>query len=129
MNYKTVIIDDSSVHRLAISFLVQNHPKLQLIGAYSDPYEGIKAIYEHNVDIVFMDILLDDLNAFELLDQIEIPAAIIMNSSWEKFSSKAGQYGLQYFLTKPMQKSDFEAAVKGVLQSLESNKAKKHATS
>ena len=129
MNYQTVIIDDSSVHRLAISFLVRNHPKLQLTGAYSDPYEGIKAIYEHNVDIVFMDILLDDLNAFELLDQIEIPAAIIMNSSWEKFSSKAGQYGLQYFLTKPMQKSDFEAAVKGVLQSLESNKAKKHATS
>ena len=129
MNYKTVIIDDSSVHRLAISFLVQNHPKLQLIGAYSDPYEGIKAIYEHNVDIVFMDILLDDLNAFELLDQIEIPAAIIMNSSWEKFSSKAGQYGLQYFLTKPMQKSDFEAAVKGVLQALESNKVKKLATS
>ncbi|BFP39733.1 hypothetical protein FGF1_05780 [Flavobacteriaceae bacterium GF1] len=129
MNYKTVIIDDSSVHRLAISFLVQNHPKLQLIGAYSDPYEGIKAIYEHNVDIVFMDILLDDLNAFELLDQIEIPAAIIMNSSWEKFSSKAGQYGLQYFLTKPMQKSDFEAAVKGVLQSLESNKVTRYASS
>ena len=129
MNYKTVIIDDSSVHRLAISFLVKNHPKLQLTGAYSDPYEGIKAIYEHNVDIVFMDILLDDLNAFELLDQIEIPAAIIMNSSWEKFSSKAGQYGLQYFLTKPMQKSDFEAAVKGVLQSLESNQVKRYASS
>ena len=129
MNYKTVIIDDSSVHRLAISFLVRNHPKLQLTGAYSDPYEGIKAIYEHNVDIVFMDILLDDLNAFELLDQIEIPAAIIMNSSWEKFSSKAGQYGLQYFLTKPMQKSDFEAAVKGVLQALESNQVKRYASS
>ena len=129
MNYKTVIIDDSSVHRLAISFLVRNHPKLQLTGAYSDPYEGIKAIYEHTVDIVFMDILLDDLNAFELLDQIEIPAAIIMNSSWEKFSSKAGQYGLQYFLTKPMQKSDFEAAVKGVLQALKSNQVKRYASS
>ncbi|UOY07435.1 response regulator [Muricauda sp. SCSIO 64092] len=129
MNYKTVIIDDSSVHRLAISFLVQNHPKLQLIGAYSDPYEGIKAIYEHNVDIVFMDILLDNLNAFELLDQIQIPAAIVLNSSWEKFSSRARQYGIQYFLTKPMQKSAFETAVKGVLQSLESDKVKKHATS
>lgn len=118
MNHKCIVIDDSSVHRLAISFLIKNHPNLQFVGGYSNPYEGIEAIYKHEVDIVFLDILLEDVNAFELLDVIEIPAAIVLNSSWEKFSEKAKAYGIQDFLVKPMQKTDFETTVNGVLQTL-----------
>ena len=124
MTYKCVIIDDSSVHRLAISFLIKNHPKLELVGAYSNPYEGIEAIYKHKVDIVFMDILLEDVNAFELLDAIEIPATIVLNSSWEKFSNKAKDYGIQSFLVKPMRKDSFETTVGEVIDSLKKKNVK-----
>ncbi|MEM8929505.1 MAG: response regulator [Bacteroidota bacterium] len=118
MKYKSIIIDDSSVHRLAISLLIKNHPKLQLVGAYSNPYEGIEAIYKHNADLVFLDILLEDVNGFELLDAIEIPATVILNSSWEKFSSRAEEYGIHHFLVKPMRKHSFENVVHDVITSI-----------
>jgi two-component SAPR family response regulator len=119
MTYKCVIIDDSSVHRLAISFLIKNHPKLELVGAYSNPYEGMRAVYDHKVDLVFLDVLLEEVNAFELLDTIEMPATIILNSSWEKFSNKAKAYGIERFLVKPMRKEAFEQTINSTLLALE----------
>ncbi|MEM6541086.1 MAG: hypothetical protein AAF634_07975, partial [Bacteroidota bacterium] len=89
MTYKTIIIDDSSVQRLATTFLVKNHPKLEFVGAYADPYEGIQAVYEKRVDILLLDVLIDNVTAFELLDSIEIPSTILINSTWEKYASIA----------------------------------------
>ena len=122
MNYKCVIIDDSSVHRLAISLLIKNHPQLDLVGAYNNPYEGIKTIYQENIDLVFLDVLLEDVDSFELLDQIEVPATIIMNSSWNTFSKKALQYDIQHFLDKPIRKQEFDSQIRQVLNVLENKK-------
>lgn len=124
MTYKCVIIDDSSVHRLAISFLIKNHPQLELVGVYANPYEGIHAVYDHKADIVFLDVLMEQIDAFELLDTIEMPATIILNSSWEKFSDKALDYDIQSFLVKPIRKESFEKAVTSVLKSFEKEKEK-----
>lgn len=118
MTYKCIIIDDSSVHRLAISFLIKNHPQLELVGAYEDPYEGIKAIYDQHADIVFLDVLLENVNSFELLDSTEIPATIIMNSSWKEFSQKASEYNIQHFLVKPIQKENFLSTVDKALRGM-----------
>jgi two-component SAPR family response regulator len=122
MTYKSIVIDDSSVHRLAISFLIKNHPKLELVGTYADPYEGMEALYRHKVDIVFLDVLLEGVDAFELLDAIEMPASIVLNSSWEKFSNRAQGYGIQNFLVKPMRKDSFETTVNDIIRSLDMNK-------
>lgn len=106
-----MIIDDSSVHRLTISLLIKNHPELELVGNYANPYEGIKALYEQKVDFLFLDVLLEDVNSFELLDAIEFPTTIILNSSWKKFAQKAKDYGIQNFLHKPMRKEAFETTM------------------
>lgn len=125
MTYKCIVIDDSSVHRLAISFLIKNHPNLELIGAYSSPFEGIEEMFKQKVDIVFLDVLLENVNAFQLLDAITMPATIVLHSSWEKFSAKAKAYGIQHFLMKPMRKNNFEATVNGMIRSFDVKKAEK----
>lgn len=111
MKYKTIVIDDSSVQRLATSFLVQTNPELEFVGAYKNPFEGIKAIYDHDVDIVLLDVLVDNVNAFELLDAIEINAAVIMNSTWPKFEIPALAYGAIDFLAKPISRVTFNRAI------------------
>lgn len=123
MKYTTIVIDDSSIQRLATTFLVKNHPKLEFINAYGNPYDGIKAIYDHKVDIVFLDVLMDDVDAFELMDSIEINATIIMNSTWPKFAKPAFDYGISDFLTKPISKKRFEHSVQKVITQIEQKKS------
>ncbi|WP_190811569.1 LytTR family DNA-binding domain-containing protein [Flagellimonas sp. S3867] len=124
MKYSTLIIDDSSIQRLATSILIKNHPDLELIGSYENPYEGIKAIYDHKVDMVFLDVLMDKVNAFELLDSIEINTAVIMNSTWASFAKKAFDYGINDFLMKPIRRTRFERAVSKIIKEIEVKRIK-----
>ncbi len=118
MKYKTIVIDDSSIQKLATSFLVQTHPQLELVGSYANPYEGIKAIYDNKVDIVLLDILMEDVDAFELLDLIEINAAVILNSTWSKFEGPAWEYGAVDFLLKPIPRVSFGEAVTKAIKTI-----------
>ena len=108
--------------RLAISFLIKNHPNLELVGTFSDPFQGLKAIFDSNIDFVFLDVLLENVNAFQILDYLELPATIILNSSWPKFSLEAKKYGIDNFLVKPIQKSNFETTVNKAISGLETLK-------
>lgn len=124
MKYSTIVIDDSSIQRLATSVLVKNHPNLELIGSYGNPYEAIKTIYDQKVDIVFLDVLMENVDAFELLDNIEINSAIILNSTWENFAEKAFDYGINDFLMKPMPKKRFDIAIEKIVKQIEQKKVK-----
>lgn len=122
MQYTTLVIDDSSIQRLATTILVKNHPQLKLVGSFQNPFCGIRAVYEKKVDIVFLDVLMDHVDAFELLDNIEINAAIILNSTWANFAVKAFDYGVDDFLMKPMPKKRFEKAVQKAIAQIELGK-------
>ncbi len=124
MKYSALVIDDSSIQRLATSILIKNHPDLELVGSYESPYKGIKAIYDHKVDMIFLDVLMDQVNAFELLESIEINTAIIMNSTWATFAKKAFDYGINDFLMKPMRKTRFERAVSKIIHEIEVKRIK-----
>jgi len=124
MKYSTLVIDDSSIQRLATSVLVKNHPNLELIGSYGNPYEAIKVIYDQKVDIVFLDVLMENVDAFELLDNIEINSAIVLNSTWENFAERAFDYGINDFLMKPMPKKRFDIAIDKIIKQIEQKKVK-----
>ncbi|MGX1930808.1 LytR/AlgR family response regulator transcription factor [Flagellimonas sp. 2504JD4-2] len=124
MKYSALVIDDSSIQRLATSILIKNHPDLELVGSFGNPYNGIKAIYDNKVDVVFLDVLMDNVNAFELLDSIEINTAIIMNSTWANFAKKAFDYGINDFIMKPIRKTRFERAVSKIIQEIELKRIK-----
>nr|WP_299074601.1 response regulator [uncultured Allomuricauda sp.] len=128
MRYKTIVIDDSSIQRLATSTLVKNHPNLELVGSYANPYQAIKAIYDQKVDVVFLDVLMEDVTAFELLDSIEINAAIVLNSTWENFAERAFDYGINDFLMKPMPKKRFDIAVGKIIQQIKRKEVKQPKT-
>ncbi|MEM7484707.1 MAG: response regulator [Bacteroidota bacterium] len=123
MKYKAIVIDDSTIQCLATSVLVKNHPQLEFAGCYSDPYEGIKTIYDNKIDIVFLDVLMEKVDAFELMDNVEIKSAIILNSTWSRFAVKAFEYGVNDFLIKPLPKAKFYRSVEKVIQQIESKKA------
>lgn len=124
MKYSVIIIDESSVQRLATSILVKNHPKLELIGSYANPYQAMRAIYHQKIDIVILDALMEHEGALELLDNIEINSAIILNSTWSNVAKRAFDYGINDYLMKPMPKKRFVKAIDKIIDQIEQKKMK-----
>ena len=53
MKLNCVVVDDSSIQRMIIAKLVNNHQNLHLIGDFSNAIEAKSCMSVHNVDLIF----------------------------------------------------------------------------
>lgn len=120
MSYTTVIIDDSHIQRVATTFLIKSHPQLSVLGDFEDPVEGIHFAQQQKADLLFLDVLYEDVNIFEILEVLHPEMDIIFNSSWAYFKERSGLYRTAGFLEKPMRRNEFESCVNTWIRSRKS---------
>lgn len=111
MKLKTLIIDDSPMQALITSNLVKSHPNLEFLGVCFNPKEGLERIRELKPDLLFLDIEMPQMNGFELLDQLDVPCQVVLNSTRPQFAMDAALYKFSDFLLKPMNMDLFNQVI------------------
>jgi len=111
MNYSTVVVDDSHIHRVATSFLIKSHPLLDLKASFDCPLEGIRYAIEQQVDLIFLDVLYEEKDIFKIIEELHLDIDIIFNSSWAHFQKETVRFSTSGFLKKPMRRLDFTECV------------------
>ena len=92
MKLNCVVVDDSSIQRMIIAKLVNNHPNLHLVGDFSNAMEAIKFLNQTNVDLIFLDIHMHDFSGFDFIQTLKNPPKIILVTSDRNFSIEAFEY-------------------------------------
>ena len=62
-------------------------------------------------DLIFLDIQLSDGLSFEIFEEIEVKSAIIFTTSYDEYALKAFKLNSIYYLLKPIDEDELEAAV------------------
>lgn len=112
MKLNCIVVDDSSIQRMIITKLVNNHPNLHLIGDFSNAIEAKACITIYNVDLIFLDIEMPVISGFEFLDGLKIKPQIIFITSKAEYAMKAFDYDATDYLQKPLETERFNASVK-----------------
>ncbi len=105
------IVDDSTLQRLSIVRLIENHPSLNLIAEYNNAIEAKMGLATENIDLVFLDIEMPVLSGFDLLDDLTLKPEIIFVTGKTKYAFKAFDYDAIDYLRKPISKERFLNAV------------------
>jgi two-component system LytT family response regulator len=71
----------------------------------------MKAIQQHNPDLIFLDVQMPKINGFELLELIDNPPAIIFTTAFDEYAIKAFESNAIDYLLKPFTKERFNKAV------------------
>lgn len=108
---KVIIIDDEPLARGIVKEYLQTYPDLEVVQECGDGFEGVKAIQQHQPDLVILDIQMPKINGFELLELIENPPAIIFATAFEEFAIKAFETHAVDYLLKPFSKERFQKAI------------------
>ncbi len=108
---KVIIIDDEPLARGIVKEYLQLYPDLELIQECGDGFEGLKAIQQHQPDLVILDIQMPKINGFEMLELIENPPSIIFATAFEEFAIKAFETHAVDYLLKPFSKERFQKAI------------------
>lgn len=108
---KTLLIDDEPLARSILKEYLLAWPEFEIVQECGDGFEGIKAIAQHNPDLIFLDIQMPKINGFEMLELIETPPAIIFTTAFEEYAIKAFETHAIDYLLKPFSQSRFNKAI------------------
>lgn len=108
---KVVIIDDEFLARSMVKEYLQKHPQLQVVAECGDGFEGLKAIQEHEPDLVFLDIQMPKISGFEMLELIDEPPAVIFATAFDEYAIKAFDAHAIDYLLKPFDQERFDKAI------------------
>jgi two-component system LytT family response regulator len=112
MKLNCVVVDDSSIQRMIIAKLVNNHQNLHLIGDFSNAIEAKSCMSVHDIDLIFLDIEMPVISGFDFLDVLKVKPQIIFITSKAEYAMKAFDYDATDYLQKPIAIDRFNASVK-----------------
>ena len=118
--FKTIIVEDEEKYtRILKKMLLENCPQIEIVGEASDIESAFELINETNPDLVLLDIVLPNGNAFDLLDRLmPVNFEIIFITSYDNYSFKAIKYSALDYLLKPVSAKELQIATKKAIQKI-----------
>ncbi|MBF9251684.1 response regulator [Pontibacter sp. 172403-2] len=109
---KCLIIDDEPLARSLVQEFLQHHPDIEVVQECSDGFEGVKAIMQHQPDLIFLDIQMPRITGFEMLELLDTAPGVIFTTAFDAYAIKAFEANAVDYLLKPFSQERFDAAVK-----------------
>ena len=108
---KIIIVDDEPLARSIIREYLQKYPELEIVQECSDGFEGVKAIQQHQPDLIFLDIQMPKINGFEMLELLDERPAVIFTTAFDEYAIRAFEAHAIDYLLKPFNQERFDKAI------------------
>ncbi len=116
---RCIIIDDDSVSLRILAEYIARTDFLVDAGQFATSIEAINFLHTNpDIDLIFLDVRLPEMDGFEFLDTFENPPQVIMVSASEEYALKAFDFGAIDYLLKPVAYARFYKAVQRALKSM-----------
>jgi len=113
---RTAIIENETKAQRLLSDILKAYCKeLQVVGIAATINEGRHLIHEHQPELIFLDIQLDDGDGFDLLDILDQQdLKVIFTTAYDSYAIKAFKYETVDYLLKPITPKEVMKAVEKV---------------
>lgn len=108
---KVILIDDEPLAREIIKAYLKHYDEMEVVQECNDGFEGVKAIQEHQPDLIFLDIQMPKINGFEMLELIEKKPDVIFVTAYDAYAIKAFEANAVDYLLKPVNQQRFHEAI------------------
>jgi len=113
---RVLLIDDEPLARMVVLEYLQGFKdSIEVLGECNDGFEGLKAIQQHQPDLIFLDVQMPKINGFEMLELVENQPAVIFTTAFDEYAIKAFEAHAVDYLLKPFSKDRFIKAVEKFL--------------
>jgi two-component system, LytTR family, response regulator len=112
---KALIIDDERLARNELKRLLENFPKVNIVGEASNADEAMVMIDELKPDLLFLDIQMPGKTGFDLLAALEndVPD-VIFTTAYDEYAIKAFEFNALDYLLKPIELHRLSEAIQKV---------------
>lgn len=108
---KSIIVEDSELARIELANLLSQNKSISIEGVAENGEDAIELINKINPDLIFLDIHLPDMDAFELLNSIQDIPQIIFTTAYDEYAMQSFDYNTLDYLLKPIKKERLNEAI------------------
>jgi two-component system LytT family response regulator len=120
---KTLIIDDEPLAASLVEEYLSEFSQFQILEVCQDGFQGLKAIQQHQPDLIFLDVQMPKITGFEMLELLDEPPAVIFTTAFDEYAVKAFDSMAIDYLLKPFSTARFAQAIQKFLVHFQSSEA------
>jgi two-component system, LytTR family, response regulator len=119
-NIKVVIVEDDLFTRKVVEQILKKHfTEIIVVGQTGSVKEALGLIRELQPELVILDVQLEDGDAFELLQRLEvINFKIVFMSAYQGYMEESMQFAAVEFVAKPFDENELALAVDKAIEAL-----------
>ncbi|MDB5280257.1 MAG: two component transcriptional regulator, LytTR family [Ferruginibacter sp.] len=106
-----VAIDDEPLALEVLKKYISKLPNLQLLMTFSDAIDALAYLQKNQVDLLFLDIQMPDINGFQLYKDLTDKPMVIFTTAYKEFAVEGFEVDAIDYLLKPFNLARFEKAV------------------
>jgi len=109
---RALIVDDEPIAREGVRVQLLKEPGVEIVGESSNGLEAVSAITELEPDLVFLDVQMPGLDAFDVFAAVgaEQMPAVIFVTAYDKYALHAFEVNAVDYLLKPFDTERFQRA-------------------
>jgi DNA-binding LytR/AlgR family response regulator len=108
---KVGIIDDEILARKVLEDYCSKIDNLDIVLSTGNPLEFINFIQQNDLDLIFLDIEMPELNGMEILRSMIKPPKVILTTAYSEYALESYNYGVVDYLLKPIKIERFLKAI------------------
>ncbi|WP_321335466.1 LytTR family DNA-binding domain-containing protein [uncultured Bacteroides sp.] len=116
---KCITIDDEPLALAQLTVYISRVPFLQHIKACQDAFEALQLLSEEEVDLIFVDINMPDLNGMDFVRSLVMRPLIIFTTAYSEYAVEGFKVDAVDYLLKPFSFQDFLKAADKARKQLE----------
>ena len=113
---RALIVDDEELARQIVREMLEADEEFVVAAECVNGFEAVKAVAEHDPDVVFLDIQMPKLDGFEVLSLLEAAPVIVFVTAHDEHALRAFEVNALDYLLKPFSEERFAQVLQRVKQ-------------
>jgi two-component system LytT family response regulator len=105
------LVDDEYLALRRLTRLLSATNRVKIIGGTTDPTVALKFLSSTTVDVLFLDIHMPGMTAFELLASLSIQPLVVFTTAYDQYALKAFEVSSIDYLLKPVDPRHLDRAL------------------
>ena len=114
-----IIVEDEPLALKRTRDYVSRVPYLNLLATFTNGFEAIGFVKDHEIDLMFLDIEMDGFTGIELIESLSRKPQIIITTAYDKYALKGFELHVADYLLKPFGFDRFLSSVERVYDTIE----------
>ena len=111
---RCLAIDDEPLALKQLTSYVKKVPFLELVKSCSSALEAQKVMENENIDAIFIDINMPDLNGLDFVRSLDKPPLVVFTTAYSEYAIEGYKVDAVDYLLKPFGLDDFKRAAEKV---------------